>query len=364
MSVVRDYANDNLKKDNKKVQYVSINGETYKVMYTKTFSKWLQWKWHPETTTPPNHDGQECLTIGDHLHQGAGGQGVWPNKNTRAYADKDLAAFDDDGFGFDPDGSGYEAATKSVCSDTWVAKIRSASAGAPLASPIARCGAPDNAPVDLTAAPGDETLTLTWSAPALVVGEDDPISGYKVRWRQVTPMDTAWSAWADTDSESSHDLTGLTNGNAYAAQVQAINSGGVGPPSTVTATPSSPRPAPVVGKVTVSGTDLSAAFRWQGTSPLFVRWTLYRATSKTGSFSAVGKTKDDSESPVSFTNQSRGYWYKLRGRTCEFRTDPGEQVQGSGPSGQQAVDPAPVCGDWSKFSDPVRSKRRHCLSAS
>ena len=95
------------------------------------------------------------------FHQGAGGQGVWPNKNTRAYADKDLAAFDDDGFGFDPDGNGYEAATKSFCSDTWVAKIRSASAGAPLASPIARCGAADNAPVDLTAAPGDETLTLS-----------------------------------------------------------------------------------------------------------------------------------------------------------------------------------------------------------
>ena len=56
-------------------------------------------------------------------------------------------------------------------------------------------------------------------------------------------------------------------------------------------------------------------------------------------------------SPVEFANQDRGYWYKLRGRACETRIDPGAQQ--SGVRGQQAPNLIEICGDWGEFSDAV-----------
>lgn len=66
----------------------------------------------------------------------------------------------------------------------------------------------------------------------------------------------------------------------------------------------------------------------------------------------MGEAKVDSESPVSFTGQSRGYWYKLRGRTCEHRTDPGSRDSGS--DQRQAPQILEVCGAWSAFSNAVK----------
>ncbi len=353
-------ADDNLARMDKVVQYLSIGNQTYRVMYSATFQTWLEWKWHPVTTTPSNSDGQRCLTIGDHLHQGADGSGVWPNKNSTAYASNDLLAYDDDGFGFDPDGDGYEATHHWFCSDTWVAKIRPPSAAAPLASPVSRCGAPDNAPVDLTAEPGHQTLTLTWRAPALVTGEDDPISGYRVRWRQATPVDTAWSDWADTDGTSSHELTGLTNGNAYAAQVQATNTSGVGPPSTVTATPLSTLIPPVVTSFTLAGSELLGTFSWRGTSPREVWWELRRDDREDGDFSDVVERKRKTMSPVTFDDPKAGYWYRLTGQACEQRTQVG---RGSGDPPTRQGQVFEICGEFSEFSDAVRVELQACSAS-
>ncbi len=108
---------------------------------------------------------------------------------------------------------------------------------------------------------------------------------------------------------------------------------------------------PVINSVTASGTSLTANFNWEGAYPLYSRWILYRATSKTGSYSAVGGTMDDSESPVSFTGLSRGYWYRLQGQTCEDRIDPGNRDRGADQKQERQI--FEVCGMWSTLSDAV-----------
>ena len=109
---------------------------------------------------------------------------------------------------------------------------------APATTPVEKCAAPDNAPGSLTAEGSDGTLTLTWVAPALVAGADDPITEYEVRWRETAPKSKGWSAWTAIGAMTSHMVEGWTNGNSYAVQVRAKNAHGVGPPATVSATPS------------------------------------------------------------------------------------------------------------------------------
>lgn len=112
---------------------------------------------------------------------------------------------------------------------------------------------------------------------------------------------------------------------------------------------------PSIDSFSGSGTTLTASFTWDGTAPRYLSWMLYRSTSESGSFNEVGSAVVDSDSPVSFSGQARGYWYKLRGRTCEHRADPG--VPPDGVRGQQAIDLVEVCGSWSGFSTPVQIRR-------
>ena len=70
--------------------------------------------------------------------------------------------------------------------------------------------------------------------------------------------------------------------------------------------------APIITGFSASGTTLTGHFTWAGSSPRFLKWFLLRATSKTSSYSQVGGPLDDSQTPVVFRGQSRGYWYKLR----------------------------------------------------
>ena len=217
---------------------ITYSGRAYRLRWLGT--RWLEWVSYPRA----DRDGELCTTIGHHLHQGADGPGVWPNKNTTAYPSKTEPAYDDDGFGFDPGFQGYDR-SHLFCADTWVAKILPPSAGPPLASPIEECAAPDNPPVDLTATPGDGTLTLTWTKPEIEAGEDDAVKGYSVRRRETSPTDSAWEKWVHVTcsaDECSYDLTGLTNGNEYTVQVRATNDTGGSPPATRRgASPAPPR---------------------------------------------------------------------------------------------------------------------------
>ena len=84
-----------------------------------------------------------------------------------------------------------------------------------------RCEGPfvPGAPTGLMLTAGDGELTVSWTAPA---NEDSAITGYKVQWKS---GDEAWNPnnrEAQT-METSHRITGLSNGTSYTVRVAAVN---------------------------------------------------------------------------------------------------------------------------------------------
>lgn len=77
--------------------------------------------------------------------------------------------------------------------------------------------------------------------------------------------------------------------------------------------------APVMTAFSASGSSLNAQFTWNGWSPYFLQWTLSRASAEDGTYEGVGTPMVDSESPVTFSSQPTGFWYKLLGEVCEHR---------------------------------------------
>ncbi len=82
-----------------------------------------------------------------------------------------------------------------------------------------------NAPVITSAAKGDTMGTITWNPPTELGGS--PIISYTLRYRELGAGDDAWTE--ETEVNSPHDITGLTNGTTYEVQVVAINGIGQGP---------------------------------------------------------------------------------------------------------------------------------------
>ncbi|MGR3914256.1 MAG: fibronectin type III domain-containing protein [Gammaproteobacteria bacterium] len=82
------------------------------------------------------------------------------------------------------------------------------------------------APQSVSSAISDATLMLSWDAPANDGGA--AISDYQVRWKAAGA--SAWANPAGENGESAgaddtaYDITGLTNGTTYEAQVAAVNS--------------------------------------------------------------------------------------------------------------------------------------------
>ena len=100
------------------------------------------------------------------------------------------------------------------------------------------------APNSVSAAYGDEELTVTWSAPT----GDAPISGYDISYRE-SPSG-GWNAeqFAGALDTLEHTISNLDNGQAYNVKVRALNVAGEGPwaefPNTVT--PRTEPDAPVI----------------------------------------------------------------------------------------------------------------------
>jgi predicted phage tail protein len=148
--------------------------------------------------------------------------------------------------------------------------------------------APD-APIGLSAAAGDGSATLTWSAPADNGGS--AITGYNVYegtsagGEAATPVNNAPLA-ADA---TSFDVPGLTNGTQYFFVVKAINAVGEGaasneadatPSGTVATVPSAP------GSLAATAGDGSADLSWaapasDGGSPI-TGYNVYEGTSAGG----------------------------------------------------------------------------------
>ena len=78
-----------------------------------------------------------------------------------------------------------------------------------------------SAPRNLVAIGGDEQVTLTWDAPE--DDDDDAITDYEYR----IDGKGSWISLGSTDT--THTVTGLTNGTAYVFQVRAVNAAGSSP---------------------------------------------------------------------------------------------------------------------------------------
>ena len=187
------------------------------------------------------------------------------------------------------------------------------------------------APTGLSARAGNGYIDLSWAA-----ATDDPsVSGYEYKlgdadWLLIDPSDASTTGFL---------LDDLTNGTTYIVQIRAVRGYIESNPSNIaSATPTALGP-PVITGFSATGTDLVGTFTWTGSSPRQLRWELHHASSAQGAYSRVAGPTVDSLSPVTFRGQSRGKWYKIRGRACEDRTDSGSTVT--------------VCGAWSAYSSPV-----------
>ena len=113
------------------------------------------------------------------------------------------------------------------------------------------------APSSLTAEAGDTQVKLKWTAP----GADDkfaPITVYQYSTDNGVSFADIPDSGADT---TEYTVTGLTNGSLYQFEVQAVNAIGVGPESTVSATPFSATPGAPTGLTAKKG-DTQVLLRW------------------------------------------------------------------------------------------------------
>ena len=86
---------------------------------------------------------------------------------------------------------------------------------------------PPAAPTGLSLAAGDRKLTASWTKPA------GPVAGYQLRYKETTATDqaattsndpsTGWVTSTPSGTNTSAEITGLTNGTAYHVQVRATD---------------------------------------------------------------------------------------------------------------------------------------------
>jgi flagellar hook assembly protein FlgD len=118
------------------------------------------------------------------------------------------------------------------------------------------------APGNVTAKAGNQTIALTWSAPA------GPVSSYVVSW---TVDGSSWSRKTLAPTARSASIGGLINGKFYAAAVSATNSRGLGAPEIRYLIPNAVPPAPS----SISGAARSKA--------AYIRWIPAAVTARYGS---------------------------------------------------------------------------------
>ena len=129
-------------------------------------------------------------------------------------------------------------------------------AGKPLTTP--------SAPTIDSVTPGDETLTVAWSAPADTGGSE--VTGYDLRYIRSDATDKSDANWTVRDSVWTsgalrYILGGLTNGVRYDLQIRAVNEAGDGQWSgAISGAPQTIPAAPTIDSVTPGDETLTIAW--------------------------------------------------------------------------------------------------------
>ena len=184
-------------------------------------------------------------------------------------------------------------------------------------------GAPPSAPQNVTAAPGNSMVTVSFNAPASDGGT--PVTTYTI---SVMP-----GARSIPCSGGPINVTGLTNGTNYTFSVTATNATGIGPAATASATPIAPPTAPQNVSVAAGNTQAKVTFSppaSNGGSAI----TLYTVTATpTGGGSSI--TATGTASPVTVTGLVNGttYTFSVTATNAAGTSPPSAASAGFTPAG-------------------------------
>ena len=217
-------------------------------------------------------------------------------------------------------------------------------------STAATPAAKPSAPAAPTLTVGDQSLGVSWTAPA---DNGEAITDYDVQYRACTlatdltcsnSSTATWGAWTDRTGETNSDtgtsvtVTGLTNGTAYQVQVRATNAVDDGDWSpSATATPATKPDSPAAP--TVNSWHASLRVSWTAPAdngaPITDYDVQYRACTATNNDTAVltcatnptwgawtdrtGETNSDTSTSVRITGLTNGTAYQVQVRAANNR---------------------------------------------
>jgi parallel beta-helix repeat protein len=140
---------------------------------------------------------------------------------------------------------------------------------------------PPSAPLNLSAFPGNQQITLTWDPPYF--DGASPITNYRI-YRGTIPGGEIFHA--QVGAVLTYQDTGLTNGQLYCYRVSAVNGVGEGPLSNEACTAPTTTPgAPTILRADLSGNDLeNVTVEWNLSSDdgagqdSVIRYSIFRGT--------------------------------------------------------------------------------------
>ena len=168
------------------------------------------------------------------------------------------------------------------------------------------------APMNLSAAPDDGQVTLSWANPA-----NNTITKYQYRRKTDTGTYSSWTDIPNSgDTTTSYTVTSLTNGTEYTFGVRAVNAGGNGAESTVTATPALAPTAPTNLEAEVGDRRIGLTWDDPGDSTI----DEYEYSTDGGSFSVISGS-DDTTTSYTVTGLTNGTQYTFAVRAVNSTDD-------------------------------------------